>query len=398
MGRDGRVGSEASWVTAFVPAIERSEAPREQCCMSAEADLNPARVSIALSLALLLGGLPGCGRARSPVAAPFQSAPSFSDSKTRNAAWTLPASFVAAPDAKVDPALGLPTRVQHLPSGVSLVLIREGEFWMGTAGETGHEARHRRRVARPFYLGESEVTVAQFRRFADATGHVTDAETGLAPEDDGKVRGAFATPDDRVHTREWDPRAHWRNPFPMVHGFVLLDDHPVSQVSWNDAVAFCRHFQLELPTEAQWEYAYRAGSPSTYPWGDDPSAGAAFMNGGDIAMARRFPKEAAGYPVDDGHPTHAPVRSFRPSPWGLFDMAGNVEEWTSHDFKVPLPRDGDDETAPPPSTDVRVLRGSTWFSSPEGSEPWRRYGMRPFSRRDFIGFRVALNLRESGHP
>jgi len=300
--------------------------------------------------------------------------------------------LAAGVGSAVDPKTGLPTRVVHAASGITLVLVPAGEFFMGVERGEGLEARHRRVVKRPFYMGATEVTVGQFRRFVDATGYVTDAESGRAPEEDDKVRGAFVTPNDRVHQREWDDRASWRNPFPRVSGFELREDHPVSQVSWNDAVAFCRHFRLELPTEAQWEYAYRAGAATAYPWGDDGAAGAPFMNGGDESMARRFPRESAAYAYDDGHATHAPAGAFRPNAWGLFDMAGNVEEWTSHDSYLQRVADGLDERAPAPTTNSRVLRGSAWFSSPEGSEPWRRYGMRPTSRRDFIGFRVVVKV------
>jgi formylglycine-generating enzyme len=320
------------------------------------------------------------------------SRPTCLDETSGSAAARLPSALSAAAGSTTDAVTGLPTRVTHTASGIALVLIPAGEFMMGVEGGEGLEVRHRRIVKRAFYLGETEVTVGQFRRFALATDYTTDAESGTAAEDADKVKGAFVTPADRVHKREWDERASWRNPFPRVSDHVLRDEHPVSQVSWNDAMAFCKHFGLELPTEAQWEYAYRAGATTRYPWGDDGGAGGRFMNGGDQSMARRFPQEAAAYPFDDRFPTHSPAASFDPNAWGLYDMAGNIEEWTSHDYKLDARRDGLDETAPAPTTSVRVLRGSTWFSSPEGSGPWNRYGMRPTSRRDFIGFRAAVNV------
>jgi formylglycine-generating enzyme required for sulfatase activity len=167
---------------------------------------------------------------------------------------------VPAERARTDAATGLPTRIVHEASGIVLVLIPAGEFRMGSpedeAGRTGHERQHRRVIRAPFYLGETEVTVAQFARFVNATGYRTDAERGT--EESGHGRGAFAaTPDG---DREWTATASWRNPFPNLPDHRPRDDHPVVHVSWNDAQQFAAHFGLRLPSEAQWEYAARAGS------------------------------------------------------------------------------------------------------------------------------------------
>jgi len=163
----------------------------------------------------------------------------------------------SAGGAVTDAATEPPTRIVHRASGVVLVLIPAGEFVMGSPeGEPDRgkrERRHRRVIREPFYLGETEVTVAQFRTFADASGYQTDAERGVGEQG----LGSFATVPDGE--REWNAGANWRNVFPNLPGEAVRDDHPVVQVSWNDARAFARHYGLRLPTEAEWEYAARGG-------------------------------------------------------------------------------------------------------------------------------------------
>lgn len=235
-------------------------------------------------------------------------------------------------------------------------------------------------------MGETEVTVAEFRAFVDATGYITDAERGV-PEEPDKTVGAFAQTA-TFHQRTWNKDAHWRNPFPLLPGQTLREDHPVSQVSWDDAMAFCKHFGLSLPSEAQWEYAARA---------DGNFGGGNFA---DASTGLLFSEDFGT--LDDGFPTHAPVASFAPNGFGIYDLSGNVEEWTANSSFIPIPNDGDDElpvgSTRSPAQDDRstALRGTTWFSPP--SDPAKfdgtaRYSMRAFSRRDFIGFRVVVPIK-----
>ena len=264
---------------------------------------------------------------------------------------------------------------------------------MGKPDGTNQERRHRRIIRRPFYLAETETTVAQFRRFVDATGYTTDAERG-APEEPDKTIGAFAQIAE-IHRRRWSAEAQWRNPFPELAEYKLVDDHPVVQVSWNDARAFCDHFGLDLPTEIQWEYACRAGATTRFPWGDDSAGFRGRDNGADASTRRLLTGETDFFTFDDGHPLLAPVRSFKPNAYAVFGMMGNVEEWCANGFSALIPTDGADETAPVPAPDdVRALRGGNWFSGTNGTPCADRFGMRPQSRRDFIGFRVCLEIPE----
>lgn len=254
-----------------------------------------------------------------------------------------------------------PARIVHAESGIRLVLVPAG----GT-------------VVAPFYLGESEVTVAEFRRFVAATGYVTDAERGA--DDGGHGKGAFATTPDGG--REWSEAASWRRPFPNLPDHITRDYHPVTQVSWNDARAFCERYGLRLPTEAEWEHAYRAGAAAArFPWGEPEDVGLAEGMGNvtDATSFRRFPTRNQVFPFDDQAATLAPAGRYRPNRWGLRDLLGNVQEWVDDRWSPTSPED----------SPGRVLRGCSWLDGPDACAYDARFALDRQSRRDFIGFRVA---------
>lgn len=285
-----------------------------------------------------------------------------------------------------DPVTGLPTRVVHEASGVVLVLIPAGEFRMGQGN-----AAHRRVIRKPFYLGETEVTNAQFGRFAKATGYRTDAERGVPL--DGHLKGSFAhLPDSPKEQRAWSEGASWRRPFPYLLDPPPRDDHPVVHVSWADANAFAVHFGLRLPTEAEWDYAAWAGSTSEYPWGEAAAGGAEYANLGDLAHKRRFPSVNVWFPFDDGAEVLSPVGAYKPNAWGLKDMIGNVEEWVQDTYEK-YPPDGADASAAV-GDGLKVVRGRSWLDGPG----MNRAAMQFFSRRDFIGFRVARSIELQTDP
>jgi formylglycine-generating enzyme required for sulfatase activity len=171
----------------------------------------------------------------------------------------------------------------------------------------------------------------------------------------------------------------------------LRDDHPVVQVSWNDAKAFANHFKYQLPTEAQWEYAARAGTTTAYLWGNDEAGGKGFGNMNDSSAAKRFNKWNRSFPWDDGFVFLAPVRSFKPNAWGLHDMTGNVAEWCEDAFVRDYPADGADESAASGSN-ARVIRGGSWLDPPDLYRMAKRFGFAPQGRRDFVGFRVVMKV------
>lgn len=303
------------------------------------------------------------------------------------------AIFVPADGTRTDATTGLPTRIVHKASGIVLVLIPAGEFLMGSPeGESGRskgERQHRRVIRQPFYLGETEVTVGQFRRFVQATRYQTDAERGT-PDGDNQGRGAFAaTPDG---DRTWTATASWQNPFPNLKDYRIQDNHPVIHVSWNDARRFCEHFNLRLPSEAQWEYACRAGNTGRFFWGESEAGGTGYANVADETSKRRFPSTNELFPFNDGVALISAVGRYKPNAWMLRDMIGNVEEWCE-DAYVKYPEAGADESAACGDAGAaRVLRGGSWLGNAVTSRCTARIGMRPSARRDFQGFRVATTI------
>jgi len=230
--------------------------------------------------------------------------------------YRLPVGYAPAPGTTTDAKTGLPKRIVHQASGISLRLIPAGEFMMGSptteANRMRSEDLHRRVIRQPFYLGETEVTVAQFRRFITATKYQTDAERGEQLDVHGVGSFAAVSSGDR----DWSLVANWRNAFPNLPEYRKHEDHPVVHVSWNDAQRFCAHFGMQLPTEAQWEYAARAGTQTSYFWGDKLEDGAGFANVNDVDGQRRFKNWGAGFPFSDGARLITKVGSYRPNAWG----------------------------------------------------------------------------------
>ncbi len=236
--------------------------------------------------------------------------------------------------------------------GMTLVELPAGEFVMGmadheswqryhkffahtTAASDSDRPPHRVRLSRPFLVGAREVTVGQFRSFVEATGYRTVAER------DGKGASVF-DPKAKTQVGRFTPQpdANWRHP-----GFEQDDRHPVVCVSERDADAFCQWLGAKegetyrLPTEAEWEYACRAGTQTLYCSGDDPDTLDQHGNVADASLETRFPGEVLRQRADhlgdhdgDGHVFTAPAGNFRPNAWGLYDLHGNVWEWCRDRF------------------------------------------------------------------
>jgi len=233
----------------------------------------------------------------------------------------------AAPTAAAPAELTL-----DLGGGVTmkLVLIRPGKFMMGEG-----EYRHEVTISKPFYMGVTEVTQAQY-----------EAVMGKNPS---YYKGAT---------------------------------NPVDQVSWDDATEFCKKLSekirqaVRLPTEAEWEYACRAGTQTAFSFGDDPSAL------GDYAW----------WDGNSGATTH-PVGQKRPNAWGLYDMHGNVWEWCADWFGEYPKGPVTDPSGPATGSDIRVVRGGSWYDV--GSVSFRcacRFSYDPPDRSVSYGFRCAMTL------
>jgi formylglycine-generating enzyme required for sulfatase activity len=218
------------------------------------------------------------------------------------------------------------------------IWIAAGEFAMGSDRFYSDEGPVRRVAVDGFWIDRDPVTNARFAEFVAATGHVTEAEMapdptmypGAPPEN--LVPGALVfrmTPgpvhlDDLSQWWAWTPAADWRHPTGPDSSLEGLDEHPVVQVSYGDARAFCEWAGLSLPTEAEWEFAARGGlDGATFTWGDeDPQETAPVAN----TWQGGFPFQNTEI---DGWTRTSPVGAYPPNGYGLRDMAGNVWEWTA---------------------------------------------------------------------
>jgi formylglycine-generating enzyme required for sulfatase activity len=216
------------------------------------------------------------------------------------------------------------------------VTIPGGEALVGTnAPQIPNDGEDPRRTLRlrAFRIGALAVTNAEFADFVAATGHVTEAERfgwsfvfwADVPEDQGPTQG--------VVEAQWWRRvegAMWSRPNGPGTEHACLPDHPAVHVSWNDARAYCDWVGGRLPTEAEWEHAARGGLGDVrFPWGDAEPDDTAFTPCN--IWQGRFPDHNTGR---DGFLTTAPARSFEPNGHGLYNMVGNVWEWTSDPFRI----------------------------------------------------------------
>jgi formylglycine-generating enzyme required for sulfatase activity len=293
--------------------------------------------------------------------------------------------------------------------GMKLTLIPSGEFMMGsgesaeataaffnkTYGEDLLQAdffkdehpQHLVRITRPFYLGTYHVTRGQFRQFVKDSGYKTDAEKGDNP-------GAWGW-DAEKKTFRFNKDYCWRNA-----GFEQTDEHPAVNVSWNDAVAFCKWLSKKegktyrLPTEAEWEYACRAGTKTRYYSGDDPETLATVGNVADAAAKAKFPDWKWTIKANDGYVFTSPVGKFKPNAFGLYDMHGNAWQWCAdwYDESYYTKSPTDDPTGPSTGSD-RVRRGGGWDFGARGCRSAFRDDYEPGGRNNNLGFRASLARR-----
>ncbi len=285
---------------------------------------------------------------------------------------------------------------------------------------------HRVRVD-GFWIDETDVTNAQFRAFVEATGYVTTAEKvptleeimqqaprgAPLPKKEDLVAGSLVfTPPDHPVTLDdvtpwwkWTPGADWRHPEGPDSSIDGKDDHPVVQVCWDDAAAYAKWAGKRLPTEAEWERAARGGlDGKKYVWGDEPfSAEHPQCNN----FQGHFPDSNT---AKDGYKRTSPVKAFKPNGYGLYDMAGNVWQWTA-DWYLPeayaLTKDQGilvNPTGPAHSFDPRerpaerVQRGGSFLCCPAycfNYRPSARMGCTPDTGMSHVGFRCVKALAEA---
>ncbi len=287
--------------------------------------------------------------------------------------------------------LGVPVESTN-SIGMKLVLIPPGEFNMGTTEEeaarllagaskgsdlqwyrdsvSSQVPQHRVRIAQPLLLGGCEVTVGQFRQFVADTRYATEGER------DGHGSWGFDPTGTWMEKPEWK----WCEP-----GFAQSDDQPVVHVSWNDSVEFCNWLSRKegttyrLPTEAEWEYACRAGTTTLSFFGNDAS------NGGEYAW----------FGGNSGVSLHAVGRK-KPNAWGLHDIYGSVWEWCAdwHDGQY-YENSSVDDPAGPATGSCRVHRGGSWKHSVLYCQSAVRIWSGPSGRNGHLGFRIACEISKN---
>lgn len=256
------------------------------------------------------------------------------------------------------------------------IVIPAGEYAVGSLDAPRHPAR--RVELATFAIAEAETTNAQFAAFVKATGYVTDAErTGF-----GKVAM------EGMQEWEWDQvkDAHWRKPMGNRGlGWEKMPDHPVTQISGADAEAYCQWLGGRLPTLDEWEVAARAGATTIYPWGAkfDPKL-ANIWNGSNHLKNS----------LEEGHLYTAPVKSFPPNGWGLYDVIGNVFEYCAG---LPPDTEAGDEKH------LIAGRGGSWWCSFGTCSYFNLVDIGRMDRRGSLsnqGFRVvaAADLVTEYHP
>ena len=276
-----------------------------------------------------------------------------------------------------------------------MVFLRGGSFTMGTdepiLTQDG-EGPARAVKLSDFHVDKYEVTNAEFERFVEQTGYTTEAEGfgnsfvfELLLSEDVKAEIDQAV----ANAPWWLPveGASWRHPEGRGSAIRSRLDHPVVHVSWNDAVAYCNWAGKRLPSEAEWEYAARGGlHDRLFPWGNNPNPrGEHWMN----IWQGEFPDNNS---LEDGYLGTAPVDLFPPNSFGLYNMAGNVWEWTADWWTVrhkSVPQTN--PTGPPSGTD-KVKKGGSYLCHPQYCYRYRcaaRSQNTPDSSASNLGFRCA---------
>ncbi len=294
--------------------------------------------------------------------------------------------------------------------GMKFSLIPPGEFMMGSPeselGDTGEhkedEQLHRVTLTQPFLLCQTEITKGQFAAFVQDAGFKTESEK------DGKGDYGYEKNSAGSYLYEQDPKFSWKNP-----EFTQRDNEPVVNVSWNDAVAYCNWLSKKeglpeyyrigessvrirggvgyrLPTEAEWEYACRAGSETAYQFGDDNEELAEVGNVVDASCKAKYNwSDSDTITADDGYANTSPVGSFRANGFGLHDMHGNEWEWCWDWYREAYGTASVSDPVGADSGSFRVYRGGSWSNGPRSCRSADRDKDDPSDRDSNLGFRVA---------
>jgi formylglycine-generating enzyme len=311
----------------------------------------------------------------------------------------------------------------------SMIWIEGGTYSMGADIVNGDGDEYPKHVVtvEGFYMDPTEVTNAQFAEFVKATGYVTTAEQKPdwneikkqvppgtpRPHDSLLVAASLVFKpvkesgpvdlNDFAQWWEWKPGADWRHPQGPGSSIKGKENYPVVQVSWDDAIAYCKWAGKRLPTEAEWEWAARGGlMDNIYPWGNEPVyKGNAKCN----SWQGKFPVTNTG---SDGYINSAPVKSFSPNGYGLYDVAGNVWEWCSDLYDYNYYRSMKGNTYNPqgpargfdpnePNVAKRSVRGGSFLCNESycsGYRVSRRMKCPPDTGMEHVGFRCVKDRKK----
>jgi sulfatase modifying factor 1 len=381
-----------NWMQTAEPTDAAGLPPCTQCHKGGEISSVPINHSpicrtrrILLRQSFMLVAIMGCvtGCANSNANRPVTRAPA-GDTRTQN---SVADQVVAAKEFTLELGGGVT---------LNLMLIPPGHFNMGGTDaqqDDFKQKQHEVTITQAFYMGATHVTVDQFAAFVKATGYKTDAEKA------GWTGGLGLNNSDRAFFRA--NGASWHKA-PAEEDDLAKGDHPVVSVSWNDAKAFCDWASLKtrkkvvLPTEAQWEYACRAGTTTVFPWGDNPDDGKGWANCADQSLKRKIVGSDTLIPFfwggtrgdffnwDDGFVLTSPVGTFKPNSFGLYDMLGNAWQWCQ-DLK---------ELGTPPSglgtENYRMTRGGSWNATQSKCNCATRFAYSPDFSDGETSFRVVM--------
>jgi sulfatase modifying factor 1 len=344
-------------------------------------------ITIVAASALALGLLRAVATwaADAPAAPPAAPAPA----KPADVAKFF-SGWAEAVGTEIDATTGYPKRVKRTKDSMVMVLIPAGTFQMGAVpgdaqAQDDEKPRHAVTLSKAYYMDEHEVTNEQFDRFATATGHKTTAEDSVLGGNIADDAGSWSGADG----------GSWRAPLPGGKRPSDWAKHPVVLVSWSDAKAFAGWSGSSLPTEAQFERAVRGGrEDQEYPWGNELPPSKKAGNFADESAKRAFPNwqgTLQGY--DDGFARTAPVKSFVPNEFGLFDMSGNVWELCADGYdKDYYAKSPGQDPAGPESVSWKVARGGSWTFFGRDVRASKRLVIVSNLSSDWLGFRCAKTL------
>ena len=309
-----------------------------------------------------------------------------------------------------------PVRLVSVNSlGMEFVRVPAGEFMMGSDETVASLQRdfpqlevkrldelsdemplHRVKISRAFDLGKTEVTRAQFEKFLSLSGYIPESIRDKTGGYGYSVSHDRHRPEKADAFAGRDPAYSWKTP-----GFDQADHHPVVNVTWHDAMAMANWLTQKegvtyrLPTEAEWEYACKAGTQTRYPHGNDPQSLTKWANLFDASATPHWQRwQDKALPGNDGYAFTSPVASFPPNAFGLHDMVGNAWEWVSDHYEESYYKTSP-ATDPlgPDAGHLKVRRGGSWHTWPIYARCSYRNINAPDSRYTLLGMRLLREVK-----